>query len=136
MVVADIVFPHGFEKLVGANDIRLHEWSRICDRVVVVGFGREVHDCIMPRNHLIQHSSIAYIADDEINLASVQACQILWIACIGQLVQNSDMGLGMLFCHHADKIRSDESTSSCHQDVLRSMLDRLRCIMGSFPGNP
>ena len=118
MVVADAKLPHGLEKAVGADDVRLHEGLRVRDRVVVVGLRRVVHDRVMAWDDALKEIRIADVAHDELHLGLREPRYVLGVARVGELVEDRDVDLGMVLCHPADEVRPDEAAASRDDDVV------------------
>ena len=67
VMVANAVFAHGLQQAEGALDIRAQEGLRISNRVIVVGFGGIVHDCVMARHELVQQLRVADVAHHKLH---------------------------------------------------------------------
>ena len=120
VVVADAVFAHGLEQAERALHVRLQERFRIRDRVVVVGFGRVMHDRVVARHDFVEQIRVADIAHHELHTVLGQARDVLRIARVRELVQHGHMHVRMVVDHVMHEIRTDETTATGHDDVLRS----------------
>ena len=120
VVVADAVFAHGLEQAERAFHVRLEERFRIRDRVVVVGFGRVVHDRVVARHDPVEQLRVADVAVHELDTILRQTRDILDVARIGQGIQHGHMHVRMVVDHVMHEIRTDETTATGHNDVLRS----------------
>ena len=118
VVVADAVSPRCLQEPVGAHDVRLHEGLGVGDGVVVVGLRRIVDDRIMPRHHLVQQVRIADVAHHELYLGLREACYVCGVPCIGELVDDRDVDLGMLPRHPAHEVGPYEAAAARDDDVL------------------
>ena len=117
VVVADIVLPCSLQEPVGAHDVRLHEGLGVGYRVVVVGLRRIVDDRIMPRHHLVQQLRIADVAHHELHLGLREACYVCGVPCIGELVEDRYMALGVVPRHPAHEVGPDEAAAARDDDV-------------------
>ena len=120
VVVADAVPAHGLEQAERAFHVRPQERFRVRDRIVVMGLGRVMHDRVMPRRDFVEQVSVADVAHDQLHTILGQARDVLRIARIGELVQHGHMHVRMVVDHVMHEIRTDETTATGHDDVLRS----------------
>jgi hypothetical protein len=61
VVIAHVVFPHGFEKTEGSFDIGMNKRLGVSNGIIVVTFSRIMHDCIALWHQRIKESSVADI---------------------------------------------------------------------------
>ena len=120
VVVADAVFAHGLEQAERALHVRLQKRFRIRNRVVVVGFGRVMHDRVVARHDPVEQLRVADVAVHELDTILRQTRDILDVARIGQGIQHGHMHVRMVVDHVMHEIRTDETTATGHNDVLRS----------------
>lgn len=120
VVVADAVLAHGLEQAERAFHVRLQERFRIRDRIVVMGLGRVVHDRVVARHDPVEQLGVADVAVHELDTILRQARDILDVARIGQGIQHGHMHVRMVVDHVMHEIRTDETTATGHNDVLRS----------------
>ena len=120
VVVADAVFAHGLEQAERALHVRLEERFRVRDRIVVMGFGRVMHDRVMSRNDFVEQIRVADIAHHELHAVLGQARDVLRIARVRELVQHGHMHVRMMIHHVMHEIRPNETTAAGHNDVMGS----------------
>lgn len=120
VVVADPILPDRLEQAERALHVRPQERLWIRDGIVVVGLGRVMHDRVMPRRDFVEQVSVADVAHDQLHTILGQARDVLRIARIGELVQHGHMHVRMMIHHVMHEIRTDETTATGHNDVLRS----------------
>ena len=120
VVVADAVFAHGLEQAERALHVRLQERFWIRNRVVVVGFGRVMHDRIVARHDAIEQLRVANVAVHELDTVLGKARDVLDVARVGQSVQHGHVHVRMVVDHVMHEIRPDETTATGHDDVLGS----------------
>ena len=120
VVVADPILPDRLEQAERALHVRPQERLWIRDGIVVVGLGRVMHDRVMPRRDFVEQVSVADVAHDQLHTILGQARDVLRIARIGELVQHGHMHVRMMIHHVMHEIRTDETTATSHNDVLRS----------------
>lgn len=120
VVVADAVLAHGLEQTERAFHVRLQERFRVRDRIVVMGLGRVVHDRVVARHDPVEQLGVADVAVHELDTILRQARDILDVARIGQGIQHGHMHVRMVVDHVMHEIRTDETTATGHDDVLRS----------------
>lgn len=120
VVVADAVFAHGLEQAERALHVRPEERLRVRDRIVVVGFGRVVHDRVVARNDPVEQIRVADVAVHELDTVLGQARDVLDVARVGQGIQYGHVHVRMVVDHVMHEIRPDETTATGHDDVLRS----------------
>ena len=120
VVVADAVLAHGLEQTERAFHVRLQERFRVRDRIVVMGLGRVVHDRVVARHDLVEQLGVADVAMHELDTVLGKARDILDVARIGQGIQHGHMHVRMVVDHVMHEIRTDETTATGHDDVLRS----------------
>ena len=120
VVVADAVFAHGLEQAERALHVRLQERFWIRNRVVVVGFGRVMHDRIVARHDAIEQLRVADVAVHELDTVLGKARDVLDVARVGQSVQHGHVHVRMVVDHVMHEIRPDETTATGHDDVLGS----------------
>ena len=120
VVVADAVLAHGLEQTERAFHVRLQERFRVRDRIVVMGLGRVVHDRVVARHDLVEQLGVADVAMHELDTVLGKARDILDVARIGQGIQHGHMHVRMVVDHVMHEIRTDETTATGHNDVLRS----------------
>lgn len=120
VVVADAVLAHGLEQTERAFHVRPQERFRVRDRIVVMGLGRVVHDRVVARHDPVEQLGVADVAVHELDTILRQARDILDVARIGQGIQHGHMHVRMVVDHVMHEIRTDETTATGHDDVLRS----------------
>ena len=120
VVVADAVPAHGLEQTERAFHVRPQERFRVRDRIVVMGLGRVVHDRVVARHDPVEQLGVADVAVHELDTILRQARDILDVARIGQGIQHGHMHVRMVVDHVMHEIRTDETTATGHDDVLRS----------------
>ena len=120
VVIADAVFAHGLEQTERAFHIRSQERFRVRDRIVVMGLGRVVHDRVVARHDPVEQLGVADVAVHELDTILRQTRDILDVARIGQGIQHGHMHVRMVVDHVMHEIRTDETTATGHNDVLRS----------------
>ena len=120
VVVADAVPAHGLEQTERAFHVRPQERFRVRDRIVVMGLGRVVHDRVVARHDPVEQLGVADVAVHELDTILRQARDILDVACIGQGIQHGHMHVRMVVDYVMHEIRTDETTATGHDDVLRS----------------
>lgn len=120
VVVADPILPDRLEQAERAFHVRLQERFRVRDRIVVMGLGRVVHDRVVARHDPVEQLGVADVAVHELDTVLRQARDVLDVARIGQSVQHGHMHVRMVVDHVMHEIRTDETTATGHDDVLRS----------------
>ena len=120
VVVADPVLPDRLQKAERALDVRFQERLRVRDRIVVMGLGRVVHDCVVARHDPVEQLGVADVAVHELDTILRQTRDILDVARIGQGIQHGHMHVRMVVDHVMHEIRPDETTATGHNDVLGS----------------
>ena len=120
VVVADPILPDRLEQTERAFHVRLQERFRVRDRIVVMGLGRVVHDRVVARHDPVEQLGVADVAVHELDTILRQARDILDVARIGQGIQHGHMHVRMVVDHVMHEIRTDETTATGHDDVLRS----------------
>ena len=120
VVVADPVLPDRLQKAERALDVRFQERLRIRDRIVVMGLGRVVHDRVVARHDPVEQLSVADVAVHELDTILRQTRDILDVARIGQGIQHGHMHARVMVDHVMHEIRTDETTATSHNDVMRS----------------
>ena len=120
VVVADPVLPDCLEQAERALDVRFQERLRVRDRIVVMGLGRVVHDRVVARHDPVEQLGVADVAVHELDTILRQARDILDVARIGQGIQHGHMHVRMVVDHVMHEIRPDETTTTSHDNVLRS----------------
>ena len=120
VVVAHVVLAGRLQEAERALHVGLQERLRVRDRVVVVRLGRVVHDGVMARNDLVEQLGVADVAMHELDTVLGKARDILDVARIGQGIQHGHMHVRMVVDHVMHEIRTDETTATGHDDVLRS----------------
>ena len=120
VVVADPILPDRLEQTERALHVRPQERLRIRDGIVVVGLGRVMHDRVMPRHDFVEQIRIANVAHHELHTILRQARDVLRIARVRELVQHGHMHVRMVLHHVMNEIRTDETTATGHNDVMRS----------------
>lgn len=120
VVVADAVPAHGLEQTERAFHVRPQERFRVRDRIVVMGLGRVMHDRVVARHDPVEQLGVADVAVHELDTILRQARDILDVARISQGIQHGHMHVRMVVDHVMHEIRTDETTATGHDDVLRS----------------
>lgn len=120
VVVADPILPDRLEQAERAFHVRPQERFRVRDRIVVMGLGRVVHDRVVARHDPVEQLGVADVAVHELDTVLRQARDVLDVARIGQSVQHGHMHVRMVVDHVMHEIRTDETTATGHDDVLRS----------------
>ena len=120
VVVADPVLAHGLEQAERALHVRFQEWFWIRDGIIVVRFGRVMHDRVVARHDTVQKVRVADITHDQFHTVLGKARDVLRIARVRELVQHGHMHVRMMLNHVMHEIRTDETTTTSHDNVLRS----------------
>ena len=120
VVVADPILPDRLEQAERAFHVRPQERFRVRDRIVVMGLGRVVHDRVVARHDPVEQLGVADVAVHELDTILRQARDILDVARISQGIQHGHMHVRMVVDHVMHEIRTDETTATGHDDVLRS----------------
>ena len=120
VVVADPILPDRLEQAERALHVRPQERLRVRDRIVVMGLGRVVHDRVVARHDPVEQLGVADVAVHELDTILRQTRDILDVARIGQGIQHGHMHVRMVVDHVMHEIRTDETTATGHNDVLRS----------------
>lgn len=118
-MVADAVFPHGLQQAEGALHVGAQERLRVGDGVVVVALGGVVHDRVVTGDDAVEQLGVADVANDELDPVFGQARNVLGVACVGQLVQDCDVDLGVVVDHVVHEVAADEAAAARDDDVLR-----------------
>ena len=118
VVVADTVFADGLQQAEGALHVGAQERLRVGDGVVVVALGGVVHDGVVARYQPVQQPGVADVAHDELHAVRRQAGDVLWVAGVGQLVQDGDVHLGMVIHDVMHEVAADEAAAARDDDVL------------------
>ena len=119
VVVAHVVLARGLQQAERALHVRLQERLGIRYGIVVVGFGRVVHDRVVAGHQLVEQLRIADVAVHELDPIPENVLDVLEIARIRQGVQHGDMHVGMIVVHVVHEIRTDKAAATGHNDVLR-----------------
>ena len=133
VVVADAVPAHGLEQTERAFHVRPQERFRVRDRIVVMGLGRVVHDRVVARHDPVEQLGVADVAVHELDTILRQTRDILDVARIGQGIQHGHMHVRMVVDHVMHEIRTDETTATSHNDVLRSKRLFSHTFNSTFP---
>ena len=120
VVVADPILPDRLEQAERALHVRPQERLWIRDGIVVMGLGRVMHDRVVARHDPVEQLGVADVAVHELDTILRQARDILDVARIGQGIQHGHMHVRMVVDHVMHEIRTDETTATGHDDVLRS----------------
>ena len=118
-MVADAVLADGLQKAEGALDVGAQEGLRVGDGVVVVALRGVVHDRVVARDDAVEQLGVADVANDELDPVFGQARNVLGVACVGQLVQDCDVDLGVVVDHVVHEVAADEAAAARDDDVLR-----------------
>ena len=114
---AHIVLATGFEQVIGTHDIGLDEGLGVGDGVVVVRFGRIVHDSVVAGNDAVEKLGIADIAHDELYAVLGKARDVGGITRIGELVENGHVHIRMVVHHVVHEVRTYEPTAARDDNV-------------------
>lgn len=117
VVVADAIFADGLQQAEGALDVGAQEGLRVGDGVVVVALGGVVHDRVVARDQPVQQPGVADVAHDELHAVGGQPRDVLGVAGVGQLVQDSHVHLGVVIDHVVDEVAADEAAAARDDDV-------------------
>ena len=120
MMVTDPILPDHLQQTERALHIRPEERLRIRDAVVIMRLGRVMHDRVMTRHDTVQQVRIADITHDQFHTILGKARDVLRIARVRELVQHGHMHVRMMVHHVMHEIRTDETTSTGHDNVLGS----------------
>ena len=118
VVVADAVLADGLQQAEGALDVGAQEGLRVRDGVVVVALGGVVHDGVVARDDAVQQLRVADVAHDELHAVGGQPRDVLGVAGVGQLVQDSDVHLGVVLHHVVHEVAADEAAAARDDDIL------------------
>jgi len=119
VVVAHVVLAGRLQQAERAFHIRLQERLRVRDAVVVVGFRRVMHDRVMTGNDPVEQFRVADIAVHELHTITKNAPDVLQVARIRQRIQDRHMHIRMMVIHVMHEIRTDKTTTTGHNNVLR-----------------
>ena len=117
VVVADAVLADGLQQAEGALDVGAQERLGVGDGVVVVALRRVVHDGVVARDDPIQQLRVADVAHDELHAVGGQPRDVLGVAGVGQLVQDGDVHLGVVFHDVVHEVAADEAAAARYDDV-------------------
>lgn len=120
VMVAHIVLAGRLQQAERALHVRLQKRLRVRDAVVVVGLRRVMHDRVMPRNDPVEQFRVADVAVHELHAVAQDALDVLQVARIRQRIQHRHMHVRMMVVHVMHEIRTDETTATGHNDVMRS----------------
>ena len=120
MMVTDPILPDHLQQAERALHIRPEERFRIRDAVVIMRLGRVMHDRVMTRHDPVQQVRIADITHDQFHTVLGKARDVFRIARVRELVQHGHMHVRMMVHHVMHEIRTDETTSTGHDNVLGS----------------
>ena len=120
VVVAHVVLAGRLQQAERALHVGLQERLRVRDRVVVVRLGRVVHDRVMARNDPVEQLGVADVAVHELHTIAQDRTDVLQVARIRQRVQNRDVHVRMVVVHVMHEIRTNETTTTGHNDVMGS----------------
>src|SRR6266496_1198608 len=102
-----------FQQHPGATHIGVDKGGSIQDRAIDMRLRREVDDPVYPVNKPRHKLSVADVASDEtIARVLLNWPQIVWVAGVGQLVENGDLCLAVLAEDVANEGRADEAGSA------------------------
>ena len=118
VVVADAVLPHGLQQAEGALHIGAQERLRVGDGVVVVALGGVVDDRVVAGDQPIEQPGVADVAHDELHAVRRQPGDVLWVAGVGQLVQDGHVHVGMVVHDVVHEVAADEAAAARDDDVL------------------
>ena len=120
VVEADIVPARRLQQRERASHVGLEEGSRVRYRVVVVGLGSEVHAGIGFREQAVDQTSIANVANNELDLITRQPGEVLRVAGVGELIEHRDaLHLGMIGARPVHEVGADEPGPSGDDKVHR-----------------
>ena len=119
VMVAHIVLAGRLQQAERALHVGLQERLRVRDRVVVVGFRRVVHDRVMARHDFVEQLGVADVAVHELHAVAQDAPDVLQVARIRQRIQDRHMHIRMMVIHVMHEIRTDKTTTTGHNNVLR-----------------
>ena len=119
VMVAHIVLAGRLQQAERALHVRLQKRLRVRDAVVVVGLRRVMHDRVMPRNDPVEQFRVADVAVHELHAVAQDALDVLQVARIRQRIQHRHMHVRMMVVHVMHEIRTDETTATGHNNVLR-----------------
>ena len=136
-MVADAVLAHGLEQPEGALDVGAQEGLGVGDGVVVVGLGGVVDDGVVAGDDLVQQLGVADVADHELHAVGGQACDVLAVARVGQLVEHRHVHLGVLPHHMVHEVAADEAAAARDDDVmgLENISHAILLNCNTQPGN-
>ena len=120
VMVAHIVLAGRLQQAERALHVRPQKRLRVRDRVVVVGFRRVVHNRVMARHDFVEQLGVADVAVHELHAVAQDALDVLKVARIRQRVQHRDMHIRMMVIHVMHEIRTDKTTTTGHNNILRS----------------
>lgn len=84
-----------------------------------MALGGVVHDRVVAGDQPVQQPGVADVADDELDPILGQPGDVLGVACVGQLVQDCDVDLGVVVDHVVHEVAADEAAAARDDDVLR-----------------
>lgn len=120
VMVAHIVLAGRLQQAERALHVRLQKRLRVRDAVVVVGLRRVMHDRVMARHDFVEQLGVADVAVHELHAVAQDALDVLQVARIRQRIQHRHMHVRMVVVHVMHEIRTDETTATGHNDVMRS----------------
>lgn len=132
-MVADAVLPHGLQQAEGALHVGAQEGLRVGDGVVVVALCSVVHDGVVARDDAVQQLGVADVTDDELHAVGGQPHDVLRVAGVGQLVQDSDVYLGVVLHHVVHEVAADEAAAARDDDVVGFEDLRHKCSKLNLP---
>ena len=132
-MVADAVLPHGLQQAEGALHVGAQEGLRVGDGVVVVALCSVVHDGVVARDDAVQQLGVADVAHDELHAVGGKARDVLGVAGVGQLVQDSDVYLGVVLHHVVHEVAADEAAAARDDDVVGFEDLRHKCSKLNLP---
>ena len=74
----------------------------------------------MARHDFVEQLGVADVAVHELHAVAQDALDVLKVARIRQRVQHRDMHIRMMVIHVMHEIRTDKTTTTGHNNILRS----------------
>ena len=125
MVEAFIVLACGFEQSKSADDVGVDEWPGVGQGVIVVAFRSEMDDDVASLNEGVDECGVANVTVNKFESVGVVACAVVtveWevgaVACIGELVDDNHLVLGVFVEGESNEIGSNKSGATGDQQSL------------------
>jgi len=114
VVVALVVLPDGLQQRERADQVGLDEGGGVVQRVVVVGFGGEVHDDVGVGDEPVDEVGVTHVADHERDTVGRQPLERRLVSRVGEGVENDDPMLRVIE-KVPNEVSADESGAAGHE---------------------